>query len=123
MAVRVLVADDERLFVEALELILATDGRIEVVGRALDGDGAVSLARELDPDVVLLDLSMPGTDGFTAIAAMVAEDAGRRIVVLSGSADPDDIANAREAGACDYLLKDQIASDLADRLVAAGSNV
>jgi DNA-binding NarL/FixJ family response regulator len=63
MAVRVLVADDERLFVEALELILATDGRIEVVGSALDGTQAVALARELDPDVVLIDLSMPGVDG------------------------------------------------------------
>ena len=78
MAVRVLIADDERLFVEALELILATDGRIEVVGRALDGTQAVALARELDPDVVLIDLSMPGIDGFAAIAAMLADDAGRR---------------------------------------------
>ncbi len=122
MAVRVLVADDERLFVEALELILATDRRIEVVGRALDGETAIRLARGLDPDVVLLDLSMPGIDGFAAIAAMLADDAERRIVVLSGSADPDDIEKARLAGACDYVLKEQIAADLAERLVLAGAN-
>ena len=122
MAVRVLVADDERLFVEALELILATDRRIEVVGRALDGETAIRLARGLDPDVVLLDLSMPGIDGFEAIAAMLADDAERRIVVLSGSADPDDIEKARLAGAWDYVLKEQIAADLAERLVLAGAN-
>ena len=122
MAIRVLIADDERLFVEALELILATDGRIEVVGRALDGARAVAMARELDPDVVVLDLSMPGIDGFTAIGAMLADDAGRRIVVLSGSADPDDIEKAREAGARDYVLKDQIAADLAERLLIAGAS-
>jgi DNA-binding NarL/FixJ family response regulator len=122
VAVRVLIADDERLFVDALELILATDGRIEVVGHALDGTRAVAMARELDPDLVVLDLSMPGIDGFTAIGAMLADDAGRRIVVLSGSADPDDIEKAREAGARDYVLKDQIAADLAERLLIAGAN-
>ncbi len=110
------------MFVEALELILGTDGRIEVVGHALDGETAIRLARGLDPDVVLLDLSMPGIDGFAAIAAMLADDAGRRIVVLSGSADPDDIEKAREAGACDYVLKEQIAADLAERLVLAGAD-
>ena len=68
---RVLIADDERLFVDALELILAADARIEVVGRALDGYQAIALARELNPDVVLIDLSMPGIDGFGAIAVGV----------------------------------------------------
>ena len=115
---RVLIADDERLFVDALELILATDGRIEVVGRALDGRQAVALARELEPDVVLIDLSMPGVDGFDAIAAIVAEDAGRRIVVLSGSADPADSRRRSPAGASRYLMKDRIADELVPRLVA-----
>ncbi len=63
---RVLIADDHRLFAEALEAILAADDRIEVVGQAGDGGQAVELARKLDPDVVLMDVSMPVLDGFQA---------------------------------------------------------
>jgi DNA-binding NarL/FixJ family response regulator len=117
--VRVLIADDERLFLDALELILEADERIEVVGRALDGIEAVALAQELEPDVVLIDLSMPGADGFKAIKAIVAEDPERRVVVLTGSADPDDIEQARAAGAHGYLTKERIADELLPRVLAA----
>jgi DNA-binding NarL/FixJ family response regulator len=119
---RVLIADDERLFVDALELILAADARIEVVGRALDGREAIALARELNPDVVLIDLSMPGIAGFGAIAAILAETASRRVVVLSGSADPGDIEKALAAGASRYLMKDRIADELVPGVLAAGSS-
>jgi DNA-binding NarL/FixJ family response regulator len=118
----VLIADDERLFVDALELILAADERIEVVGRALDGRQAIALARELDPDVVLMDLSMPGIDGFDAIAAIVGDKASRRVVVLSGSADPGDIEKARAAGAFGYLMKDRIADELVPGVLAASGS-
>jgi DNA-binding NarL/FixJ family response regulator len=115
----VLIADDERLFVAALELILNADERIEVVGRAVDGREAIALSRELEPDVVLMDLSMPGIDGFDAIAAIVAGDSHRRVVVLSGSADPGDMEKARAAGAAGYLLKDRIADELVPGVLAA----
>jgi DNA-binding NarL/FixJ family response regulator len=115
---RVLIADDERLFGEALELILEADERIEVVGQARDGRQAIELARELDPDVVLMDLSMPGTDGFAAIEAIVADETTRRVIVLSGSADPDDVARATEAGADGYLTKERIAEDLVPLVLA-----
>jgi DNA-binding NarL/FixJ family response regulator len=118
---RVLIADDSHLFGDALELILEADERIEVVGRALDGAQAVALARELDPDVVLVDLSMPAVDGFEAIRAMLADDSGRRVLVLTGSADPDDIAKAREAGAVGYLTKERIAEELVPGVLAAAS--
>ena len=118
---RVLIADDERLFVEALELILSDDERIEVVGRAHDGQEAVDLARELNPDVVLMDLSMPGMDGFGAIEALIADEASRRVVVLSGSADPGDIDKAQAAGAWGYLTKEQIAEDLVPRVLEAAA--
>ena len=118
---RVLIADDERLFVDALELILAADARIEVVGRALDGRQAIALARQLEPDVVLIDLSMPGVDGFDAIAAIVAENAGCHIVVLSGSADPADVEKALAAGASRYLTKDRIADELVPGVLAVAA--
>jgi CheY-like chemotaxis protein len=118
---RVLIADDERLFVDALELILAADARIEVVGRALDGRQAIAAARELDPDVVLIDLSMPGVDGFDAIAAILAENATCRIVVLSGSADPADVEKALAAGASRYLMKDRIADELVPGVLAVAT--
>ena len=118
---RVLIADDSHLFGDALELMLAADGRIAVVGRALDGGQAIALARELDPDVVLLDLSMPGLDGFDAIEAMIADDARRRVVVLSGSDDPDDVAKARSAGAVAYLTKERIADELVPSVIAAAA--
>jgi len=118
---RVLIADDERLFAEALELILAADERIQVIGRAHSGSEAIALASELAPDVVLMDLSMPGLSGFEAIEAIVGERPGCRVVVLSGSADPDDIAQAERAGATSYLTKERIADDLVPRVLAAAA--
>ena len=117
--VRVLIADDEQLFGNALELILGADDRIRVVGRALDGRQAVAMAQELDPDVVVIDLSMPGVTGFQAIREMVADDGGRRVVVLSGSADPDDFERARAAGACGYVTKELIADGLVPEILRA----
>jgi DNA-binding NarL/FixJ family response regulator len=116
---RVLIADDSHLFGDAVELILEADERIEVVGRALDGAQAVTLARELDPDVVLLDISMPGVGGIEAIEAMLREDADRRVLVLTGSADPADRDKAQEAGAVGYLTKEQIADELVPGVLAA----
>ena len=72
--VRVLIADDQRLFAEALEAILSTDGRINVVGRAADGGGAVELAREHQPDVVLMDIAMPVMDGIDGDASRSARE-------------------------------------------------
>ena len=116
---RVLIADDSHLFGDAIELILEADERIEVVGRALDGAQAVTLARELDPDVVLLDVSMPGVGGIEAIEAMLRDDASRRVLVLTGSADPADREKAQEAGAVGYLTKEQIANELVPGVLAA----
>ncbi len=116
---RVLIADDEHLFAEALELILGSDERIEVVGRAFDGHQAIALARELEPDVVLMDLSMPGLDGFGATEAILAASADVRVLVLSGSADPADIAKAHKLGACGYLTKENIAGELVPRVLDA----
>src|ERR671934_2984267 len=101
--IKVLIADDQRLFAEALAAILATDARIEIVGRAADGREAVELARERRPDVVLMDLSMPVMDGIEATLAITAELHDTCVIVLTGSNDSADITRARAAGASAYV--------------------
>ena len=116
---RVLIADDHRLFAEALEAILATDERIEVVGQASDGEQAVELARKLGPDIVLMDVSMPVLDGFEATREIRAAGGGVRVLMLTGSNSCDDVDRSREAGASGYVTKDRIASELVATIVEA----
>jgi DNA-binding NarL/FixJ family response regulator len=117
--VRVVIADDQRLFAEALEVILTTDGRIAVVGRAANGEEAIALARDDRPDVVLMDIAMPVLDGIAATEAIAAEAPETRVVVLTGSDAPEDITRARAAGAAGYVTKDQIAGDLVRAILDA----
>jgi DNA-binding NarL/FixJ family response regulator len=117
--VRVLIADDQRLFAEALEAILTTDGRIAVIGRAANGEEAVALARDDRPDVVLMDIAMPVLDGIAATETIAAEAPETRVVVLTGSDAPEDITRARAAGAAGYVTKDQIAGDLVRAILDA----
>jgi DNA-binding NarL/FixJ family response regulator len=117
--VRVLIADDHRLFAEALEAVLATEARIEVVGRAADGEEAVALARRLQPDVVALDISMPVMDGFEAAAALETLEQPPAVLMLTGSNAPEDVDRARRVGARGYITKDAIAASLVDAILAA----
>jgi two-component system nitrate/nitrite response regulator NarL len=111
------IADDHRLFAEALEAILTTDDRIEVVGQASDGAQAVELAKKLDPDIVLMDVSMPVLDGFEATREIREESAGVRVLMLTGSNSRADVDRSREAGAAGYVTKDRIASELVATIV------
>jgi two-component system, NarL family, nitrate/nitrite response regulator NarL len=115
--IRVLVADDHPLFVQALEAILTTDPRVQVVGTARDGREAVDLALALMPDVVLMDISMPVLDGIEA--ARELRDSNRPICVLmlTGSSSSADVDRAREAGAAGYVTKDRIALELIETIV------
>ena len=117
--VRVLIADDHRLFAEALEAVLSTEDRIEVVGRAADGEEAVELARTLHPDVVALDISMPVMDGFEAAALLEQFDDPPAVLMLTGSNAPEDVDRARRAGAKGYITKDAIAASLVDAILSA----
>jgi DNA-binding NarL/FixJ family response regulator len=116
--VRVLIADDHRLFGQALEAVLAGDERIKVVGYAHDGDEAVALAEELRPDVTLMDISMPVMDGVEATRQIRRSIPDACVVILTGSDSQADIVRAREAGAAGYVTKDRIASELIETVVA-----
>src|SRR5438876_1365514 len=117
MAIRVLIADDHRLFAEALEAILAVDERVEVVGRARDGLEAVELAASLQPDVVLMDINMPVMDGIEAVRKIRAAGGGPSVLMLTGSNSRSDVDRARKAGAAGYVTKDRIAAELIEAIV------
>jgi len=111
-SVRVLIADDDPLFMDALEAIFGIESQIEIAGRAQDGEEAMRLAGELSPDVVLMDLSMPVVDGFEASRRIRLESLATAVVVLTGSSYAEDMEKAYDAGAVGYVTKDRIAQDL-----------
>ena len=115
--IRVLIADDHRLFAETLEALLGTDDRIEVVATAADGREAVRLALEHDPDVTLMDINMPVLDGFEATTRIRAQDPHACVLMLTGSNARTDVARAREAGAAGYVTKDRIAAELIEAIL------
>ena len=115
--IRVLIADDHRLFAEALEAILGTDDRILIVAQASDGEEAVQLAAELQPDVVLMDIDMPVLDGIEATKAIRAAGADARILILTASSSRADVDRARRAGAAGYVTKDRVAAELIAAIV------
>jgi DNA-binding NarL/FixJ family response regulator len=117
--VRVLLVDDHPVVRAGLAGMLGGEPRIEVVGEAGDGDEAVVAAHHLRPDVVLMDLRMPHTDGATATARITAELPGVRVLVLTTYDTDADIIKAVEAGAAGYLLKDTPRRQLADAVHAA----
>lgn len=106
-AVTVLVADDQELIRDGLASILARQDRLEVVGTAADGAEAVRLARELRPDVTLMDIRMPGTDGLDATRQLLRDQpAPTRVVVLTTFEEDELVVAALRAGASGFLLKD-----------------
>jgi len=119
--IRVLIADDHQLFAEALATILDLEERLEVVGRAADGREAVEQARELEPDVILLDISMPVMDGLEAAAEIVKLAGPPAILMLTGSNASQDVDRARRAGAHGYVTKDAIAARLVDAILEAAA--
>ncbi|HEY3829543.1 MAG TPA: response regulator transcription factor [Solirubrobacteraceae bacterium] len=114
-ALRVVIADDHHLFREGLRGMLESSG-LEVVGEATDGDEAVALAHRLAPQVVVLDLHMPGASGLEALEGIKRTCPGVQTVVLTVSDADGDVLAALAAGACGYLLKDTRADRLADSI-------
>jgi DNA-binding NarL/FixJ family response regulator len=104
--IRVLIADDHPVVRDGIRAVLGTQPDLEVIGEATTGSEAVDLARNLRPDVILMDLQMPRLDGPGAIAQIRARDPHARVLVLTTYDTDGDITRAVEAGATGYLLKD-----------------
>jgi DNA-binding NarL/FixJ family response regulator len=123
--IRVLVADDQPLVRSGFRMILEERDDLELVGEAADGAEAVALARELDPDVILMDVRMPNLDGVEATRRLVDANTRARILVLTTFDLDEYVYAAIRAGASGFLLKDVQPADLVDaiRVVAAGNSL
>jgi len=110
--IRVLIADDQRVVREGLSMLVALIDDVEVVGTACDGAEAVRLAEAHRPDVIMMDLRMPGTDGIAATADLRQRLPTARVLVLTTYADEDAIVPALQAGARGYLTKDASAEQI-----------
>jgi DNA-binding NarL/FixJ family response regulator len=121
--IRVLVVDDHDLFRAGLSSVLASHADIQVVAQASGGKMAIRLARELRPDVVLMDLRMPDLDGSAAMRAIREQNQTVRVLALTVTADESDVAAAVVAGAWGYLLKDSPIDDVVEAVRAAARGV
>ncbi len=104
--IRLMIADDHELFRRGLRMVLEDEDDIEVIGEASDGEVAVELAREHAPDVVVMDVRMPGLTGIEAARRVKEEEPGTKILMLTISDEEDDLYEAIKAGANGYLLKE-----------------
>ena len=122
--IRVLLVDDQQLIRAGLRMLCESVPDMEVVGEAADGATAVRLAEQVHPDVVLMDLRMPGVDGTTATSRILARRPSARVVVLTTFDDDDHLYPALAAGACGFLVKDASPAELLDgvRRAAAGDS-
>jgi DNA-binding NarL/FixJ family response regulator len=122
MTIRVILADDQPLVRAGLRMLIDQTPDIDVTGEAGTGAEAVQLARDADPDVVVMDIRMPGMDGIEATQMITAGDRHARVLVLTTFDDDDYVYGALRAGASGFLVKDMALEDIltAIRVVAAG---
>lgn len=123
--IRLLIADDQALVRGALSALLGLEADLEIVGEAADGPQAVALAGDLQPDVALLDVEMPGLDGIAACAEIRAASPSTRVLIVTTFGRPGYLRRALRAGAAGFVVKDTPARQLADavRRVHAGLRV
>lgn len=125
MALRILLVDDHALFRSGIRLLLQQEARFEIVGEAADGLDAVKRAQQLSPDVVLLDLNMPGLSGLEALQLIKQDRPQCTVLILTVSEEGDELAQALRGGANGYLLKNMDADALIQSIhkAAAGTPV
>jgi two-component system, NarL family, response regulator LiaR len=121
MTIHIVIADDHSVVRQGLRMFLGLDSELEVVGEAADGAEALRLARQLRPDVVLMDLLMPVMDGITATAAIRSELPGTEVLALTSVLEDASVVGAVRAGAIGYLLKDTQADALCQAIKAAAA--
>jgi NarL family two-component system response regulator LiaR len=121
MSIRILIADDHGIVRQGLRMYLGSDSELEIVGEARNGAEAVKLARQLRPDVVLMDLLMPEMDGIAATAAIRRELPDTEVVALTSVLEDTSVVEAVRAGAIGYLLKDTEAHELRSAIKAAAA--
>ena len=121
MAIRILIVDDHSVVRQGLRMFLRLDPELEIVGEAANGAEALRLARELQPDVVLMDLLMPVMDGVTATAAIRRELPQTEVIALTSVLEDSSVFGAVRAGAIGYLLKDTEADELRRAIKAAAA--
>jgi NarL family two-component system response regulator LiaR len=121
VSIRVLIADDHSVVRQGLRMFLGSDPEIEIIGEARDGAEALRLARQLNPDVVLMDLLMPVMDGVSATAAIRRETPDIEVVALTSVLEDNSVVEAVRAGAIGYLLKDTEAHELRRAIKAAAA--
>ena len=121
MSIRILIVDDHGVVREGVRMYLALDPELEVVGEAANGEEALQLAREHNPDVVLMDLLMPVMDGVTATALIRRELPDTEVIALTSVLEDQAIYRAMRAGAIGYLLKNTKAAELVQAIKAAAA--
>jgi DNA-binding NarL/FixJ family response regulator len=120
---RVVICEDDPGLAELIDRVLDADGRFVIVGRATDGDEVVRVVERETPDIVLMDIGLPGQDGIDATRSIRARDTGQHVVIYTGSDDYADVARAVDAGAAGFLHKDALTSpNLADALHVLHTN-
>ena len=116
MKTKVLLADDHAIVREGLRMLLARESDMEVVGEAADGRAAVELAKKLSPDIVIMDVAMPGLIGIEATRQILAASRSVKVVALSMHSDKRFVSEMLKAGASGYLLKDSVAQEVASAI-------
>ena len=117
-AIRVLLVDDDAAFLESLEALLASDQRLEIVGKALSGAEALEVAAANEPDVVVVDVRMPGMSGIECGRLIRERDPHARVILISGSIFGDQRPDPAESRASAYLAKSEVTARLHATLVA-----
>jgi len=119
--IRVVIADDHPVFRDGLRLLLSSIPAFEVIGEASSGDEAVTLAAELHPDVIVMDLNMPGTSGIEATRRIVEKEPGTNVLILTMFEDDDSVFAAMRSGARGYLVKGSNQKQILRAIEAVGA--
>ena len=122
MSIKIILADDHNIMRQALRVLLENEPDIEVVGETVDGQAALGLARETKPDVVIMDIAMPGLNGVEATRKIIAKVPGTKVIALSAHSDRRFVSRMFKAGASGYLLKDCLFEELAVAIRTVAKN-